>query len=58
MEDIIHYSGKDKFKKEVARILNEGGGTEVDPTVPSWAKDPDGLIPLTLVEINDMFRDW
>lgn len=26
MADVINYDGQDKFKKEVARLLNQGGG--------------------------------
>lgn len=59
MADVIAYNGNDKWKQRATELLNEGGGgTEVDPTVPSWAKDPDGMVPVTLQEINDMFKNW
>lgn len=59
MADKIGYNGNDKWKKKATELLNEGGGgVEVDPTVPSWAKDKDGMVPITLQEINDMFSDW
>ena len=55
----IIYNGSDQWKQKATELLNEGGsGVETDPTVPEWAKDSDGLVPITLQEINDMFKDW